>query len=127
MVSAQVHECCEASKPNPASLKSSKGQPELYVSSKDDAMPLPERLVEWAAEHLEHNLLQEKLSSKWKFKHRKESHTQDVEESSSSDEEPVAVRRKRGRPLKARFVKPSQEQPQKCPHSCPHKPVEDKP
>jgi hypothetical protein len=125
MVSAQACEHCKA-KPNPASSKSSKGQPELYVSSEDDSMPLPGRLVEWAAEYSEHDLLHEKSLSKWKFKHHKQSHMQDVEEFSSSDEEPVAVRRKHGRPPKAHFVKPSQEQPQKRPRGCPRKPVEDK-
>ena len=104
-----MHEHCEASKPNPASSKSSKCQPESYVSSEDDSMPSPKQLVKWAAEYLEHVLLHEKSLLKWKFKHHKQSHTQDVEESSSSDEEPVAVRRKHSCPLKAHFVKPSQE------------------
>jgi hypothetical protein len=126
MVSAQAREHCEASKPNPASSKSSKGQPESYVSSEDDSMPSPERLVEWAAKYSEDDLLHEKSSSKRKFKHHKQSHTQDVEESSSSDEEPIVMRRKRGRPLKARFVKPSQEQPQKRPRGRPRKPIENK-
>jgi hypothetical protein len=95
-------------------------------------MPLPEQLVQWAAEHSEREPLHGVESlSKQKQKCHEQSCSRDDsdEESSSSDEEPVVARRKRGRPLKARRIELESfhEPPPKRPRGRPRKPVEDKP